>query len=162
MAKYEEPFKDTQEIFEGVIANADLERYVNIKLLSDNKSKTITKVVKANPLLKFETKNDLYIFVNEQVFEQLEGWQKLIVAEEALAGVYFDAENQKIRFTQSAPENLAVTYNYIGKSTRVEFDLLIELLWYKFQDGEIELDQLKKIFDEMRNFCDNIKYNLIL
>ena len=76
--------------------------------------------------------------------------------------VYLDAENQKIRFTQSAPENLAVTYEYVGKSTRVEFDLLIELLWYKYEDGEIPLDQLKKIFDELRSFCDDIKYNLIL
>jgi hypothetical protein len=33
--------------------------------------------------------------------------------------IYFDAENQKIRFTQSAPENLAVTYEYVGKSQRV-------------------------------------------
>lgn len=76
--------------------------------------------------------------------------------------VYFDAENQKIRFTQSSPENLSVTYEYVGKSTRVEFDLLIELLWYKYEDGEIPLDQLKKIFDELRSFCDDIKYNLIL
>jgi len=76
--------------------------------------------------------------------------------------IYFDAENQKIRFTQSGPENLAVTYDYVGKSTRVEFDLLIELLWYKYEDGEIPLDQLKKIFDELRSFCDDIKYNLIL
>ena len=76
--------------------------------------------------------------------------------------VYFDAENQKIRFTQSHPDNIAVSYNYIGKSTRVEFDLLIELLWYKYEDGEIELQELKKIFDELRSFCDNIKYNLIL
>lgn len=76
--------------------------------------------------------------------------------------VYFDAENQKIRFTQSHPDDIAVTYNYIGKSTRVEFDLLIELLWYKYEDGEIELQELKKIFDELRSFCDNIKYNLIL
>jgi hypothetical protein len=96
MAKYEEPFQDTQEIFGGVIANADLERFLNIKLLSDNKSKTITKVVKANPLLKFETKNDLYIFVNELVFEQLEDWQKVIVAEEAIAGVYYDNEKDKL------------------------------------------------------------------
>ncbi len=107
MAKYEDPFKDTQEIFEGVIANADLERYVNIKLLSDNKSKTITKVVKANPLLKFETKNDLYIFVNEQVFEQLEGWQKLIVAEEALAGVYFDGEKDKLEIKKGDVETFS-------------------------------------------------------
>jgi len=76
--------------------------------------------------------------------------------------IYFDAENQKIRFTQSSPENLSVTYEYVGKSTRVEFDLLIELLWYKYEDGEIPLDQLKKIFDELRSFCDDIKYNLIL
>ena len=76
--------------------------------------------------------------------------------------IYFDAENQKIRFTQSSPENLSVTYEYVGKSTRVEFDLLIELLWYKYEDGEIPLDQLKKIFDELRSFCDDIKYNFIL
>ena len=76
--------------------------------------------------------------------------------------VYFDPENQKIRFTQSHPDDIAVTYNYIGKSTRVEFDLLIELLWYKYEDGEIELQELKKIFDELRSFCENIKYNLIL
>ena len=37
MAKYEEPFKDTQEIFEEVIRNSDLDRYVSIKLLVDNK-----------------------------------------------------------------------------------------------------------------------------
>ncbi len=76
--------------------------------------------------------------------------------------VYFDAENQKIRYTQTSSENLAVSYEYVGKSTRVEFDLLIELLWYKFQDGEISLEQLKKVFNELRSFCDSIKYNLIL
>ena len=107
MAKYEEPFDDTQEIFDGVIANAELDRYVNIKLLSDNKSKTITKVVKANPLLKFETKNDLYIFVNEQIFEQLEDWQKVIVAEEALAGVYFDTEKDKLEIKKGDVETFS-------------------------------------------------------
>ena len=76
--------------------------------------------------------------------------------------IYFDAKNQKIRYTNTTVNGLSVNYNYIGKSTRVEFDLLIELLWYKFEDNEISLDELKKIFDELRSFCDNIKYNLIL
>ena len=114
MAKYEEPFDDTQEIFDGVIANAELDRYVNIKLLSDNKSKTITKVVKANPLLKFETKNDLYIFVNEQIFEQLEDWQKVIVAEEALAGVYFDTEKDKLEIKKGDVETFSVLLSKYG------------------------------------------------
>jgi len=107
MAKYEEPFADTQEIFDGVIANAELDRYINIKLLSDNKSKTISKVVKANPLLKFETKNDLYIFVNEQIFEQLEDWQKVIVAEEAVAGVYYDTEKDKLEIKKGDIETFS-------------------------------------------------------
>lgn len=76
--------------------------------------------------------------------------------------VYFDSENQKIRFTKSMPENISSSYVYIGKSTRVEFDLLIELLWYKYEDNEIPLNDLKNIFDELRFFCDNLKYNLIL
>lgn len=76
--------------------------------------------------------------------------------------VYFDAENQKIRFTKSMPENMCTSYAYVGKCTRVEFDLLIELLWYKYEDNEIPLDALKNIFEELRFFCDNLKYNLIL
>ena len=47
--------------------------------------------------------------------------------------IYFDSDNQKVRWTQSSSGELGATYNYIGKSTRVEFDLLVELLWYKFE-----------------------------
>ena len=76
--------------------------------------------------------------------------------------IYFDADNQKVRWTQSSSGELGATYNYIGKSTRVEFDLLVELLSYKFEDDEIPLEDFKKIFDELRSFCDSVKYNLIL
>ena len=97
MAKYEEPFKDTQEIFEEVIRNSDLDRYVSIKLIVDNKQKKkVAKPHKASNLLKFETNNDVYIFINELIFEQLETWQKIVVAEEAVAGIVFDPEKDKL------------------------------------------------------------------
>lgn len=96
MAKYEEPFKDTLEIFQNVISVADLERLITVKILSDNKSKKIYNVYKSSPLVKYETKNDVYIFVNEVIFEQLEEWQKIMVAEEAIAGIYYDAEKDKL------------------------------------------------------------------
>lgn len=73
--------------------------------------------------------------------------------------VYFDDTNQKIRWTQSIPENLPVTYDYVGKTTRVEFDLLIELLWQRYEDSIIDLKDLKKIFNDLRVFCDSIKNN---
>lgn len=76
--------------------------------------------------------------------------------------IYFDAENQKVRYTTTSTSDIKTTYNYIGKSTRVEFDLLIELLWFKYEDGEISLEDFKKIYQDLRNFCDSIKYQLSL
>lgn len=73
--------------------------------------------------------------------------------------VYFDDKNQKIRWTISNPDQFANTYNFIGKCTRVEFDLLIELLWFRFEDADIDLVDLKNIFKDFRNFCDFIKEN---
>lgn len=76
--------------------------------------------------------------------------------------IYFNPELQKVRYTQSKTIEESVNYNYIGESTRVEFDLLIELLWHKYEDSEISLEDFKKIFEELRKFCDSIKYQLNL
>jgi len=76
--------------------------------------------------------------------------------------IYFNPELQKVRYTQSKTIDESVNYNYIGESTRVEFDLLIELLWHKYEDSEISLEDFKKIFEELRKFCDSVKYQLNL
>jgi hypothetical protein len=76
--------------------------------------------------------------------------------------IYFNPKLQKVRYTQSKTIDESVNYNYIGESTRVEFDLLIELLWYKYEDTEISLEDFKKIFEELRKFCDSVKYQLNL
>ena len=76
--------------------------------------------------------------------------------------IYFNPELQKVRYTQSKTIEESVNYNYIGESTRVEFDLLIELLWHKYEDSEISLEDFKKIFEELRKFCDSVKYQLNL
>jgi hypothetical protein len=76
--------------------------------------------------------------------------------------IYFNPDLQKVRYTQSKTIDESVNYNYIGESTRVEFDLLIELLWHKYEDSEISLEDFKKIFEELRKFCDSIKYQLNL
>ena len=76
--------------------------------------------------------------------------------------IYFNPDLQKVRYTQSKTIEESVNYNYIGESTRVEFDLLIELLWHKYEDSEISLQDFKKIFEELRKFCDSVKYQLNL
>ena len=76
--------------------------------------------------------------------------------------IYFNPIQQKVRYVSDTTSRSDLSYHYIGKSTRVEFDLLVELLWYKFEDLDIPLNEFKKIFEELKNFCDSIKYQLSL
>lgn len=73
------------------------------------------------------------------------------------SSVYFDETNQKLRWTTTAPENLKFKYEYIGKMTRVEFDLLVEVLFDIYQDQPIKLTEFANIFGDIRKFCDQIK-----
>jgi len=98
MAKFEIIEEDIKKIFTDVIANAELERYINIEILSDIKLKQVYKVVKANELTKHVSvnKSDVFIIVNDVIFDQLEEWQQLIIAEEAVTAIVFDPEKEKL------------------------------------------------------------------
>jgi len=106
MAKYEEVFEDTQDLFTGLIATAGL-NHVNIAILADNKAKEIFKLNKANALLKFRSGDDVIIVLNEKIFEQLTPEQQVIVAEESLAGISYDSENDKLEIKK--PDFMAYT-----------------------------------------------------
>ena len=73
------------------------------------------------------------------------------------SSVYFDQTNQKLRWTSTAPENLKFKYEFVGKMTRVEFDLLVEILFELYQDRPIKLSEFGGIFSDVRHFCDKIK-----
>ena len=96
MAKYEEPFDDVQAIFDKIIENADLERFVTIKVLCDDKQKTIGKVMKANELVKHFGGVDIVVSINQKIFEQLEPELQKLQAEELLAGISWDMEKDKL------------------------------------------------------------------
>lgn len=96
MAKYEEPFEETQDLYNQLIEQAGLSNFVNITILTDNKAKKIFNPVKANELLKYRTGDDIIIILNEKIFDQLTQEQRIIVAEESLAGISFDSEKDRI------------------------------------------------------------------
>lgn len=100
MARYEEPFEDTQSLFNEVIEATGLNNYINITVLANNKAKEIFKVNKSNELLKYRTGDDVIIVLNENIFEKLTDEQKRIVVEEAIAYISFDTEKDKVVITQ--------------------------------------------------------------
>jgi hypothetical protein len=114
MAKYEEVFEDTQDLYTRLINEASL-NHVNITILADNKAKEIYKLNKANALLKFRSGDDIIIVLNEKIFEKLTQEQQVIISEESLAGISYDGENDKIELKK--PDFTAYTgilrkYNY--------------------------------------------------
>jgi len=96
MAKFEEPFDDTKEVFRTVIDGTELERVINIKILSNNKLKEIGKVSKSTDLVKFLSSEDIIIQVNEEVFEKLDELQQIIVAEALVAHIEYNFEKDKL------------------------------------------------------------------
>lgn len=96
MAEFYEPHEDTMSIFNGVIANKELDRVVTIAIRSNNRQKEIYTIQKSSELMKAETNKEVYIVVNELIFEQLEEIHQVLVAEEAITAIVFDHEKDKL------------------------------------------------------------------
>lgn len=96
MAKFNEPFESTQTLYNQAIQNADLARFVNITILTNDRAKEIFKVVKANDILNHIASTDIVIIINESILEKLTPEQQVIVVEESLASIHFDSEANKI------------------------------------------------------------------
>ena len=93
---YTEPYDDIKELFDGIIKETTLQSYINIKVVGNTKLKDIGKVKKANPLMKYMTKQDVVIEINEEVFTQLEDEQKEMKAKELVAPIKVNERTGKI------------------------------------------------------------------
>jgi|ERR1035437_383581 hypothetical protein len=100
MAKYEQPFEDTQEMYNRAIDATSLNQYMNITILVNNKAKDIFKVAKCSETENFKTKDDINIFINEKLLEGLTPEQRIIVVEESIAAIHFDTESDTITLTK--------------------------------------------------------------
>lgn len=74
--KFEEPFEDTEALYTQAMHTAGLVNHVNIKVLTNNKSKEVFKVNKANDFLQYITTVDIVIVINEAVLNKLTPEQK--------------------------------------------------------------------------------------
>lgn len=109
MARYEEPFEDTTDLYTKYIEKAGLSNFLNITVLTNNKAKDIYKVNKATELLKYRTGDDIIIVINENVLDKLEDADKEMVIEESISSIHYNTEKDRIEITK--PD--VVTYSGI-------------------------------------------------
>jgi len=107
MSKLNHPHEDIKELFESVLETSLLTNYINVTIIGNDKLKKVTDVKKCTEAEKFKTGDDLNIYVNELIFEQLTAEQQLMVARETIAGYHYDTEKDKLVYT--APD--VVTYS---------------------------------------------------
>lgn len=116
MAKFEAPFEDVEQLFNEKIQTRNLDQFINIAIVVNNKAKEIFKVVKANDLFKHRTGDDVIIILNQNIFDKLEDLHKHIVVEDALACIHYDTEKDKLIMTK--PDVIA----YSGVLSKFTFD----------------------------------------
>ena len=145
MAKYEDPFEDTQDMYTQAIDACGLSANVNITILVDNKAKEIFKVNKANDLLKFRTGDDIIIVLNEKIFEGLEPEQQAIVVEESLASIHFDGEKEKLVISKP---DVATFSGVLSKHTFVVWDALRESIKTLYAAEKQAEDEAKAITEK--------------
>lgn len=102
--KYIDPYDDTLALFTEGLRGVGLINNVNLLLLVDNKLNNNGKpykVKKADDVLKHRTKDDVIIFLNENVFERLPADIKALVVVEALAYISCDLDTGKVEITKA-------------------------------------------------------------
>ncbi len=97
MAKFEEVYEDTMKLFNLHIGNSNIPTIVKIKVLSNEGIKELPgKVGKAADIVKFMTKYDVIIQINEPIFDQLGDEQKDYIVKDLLAQIYYDMDKDKL------------------------------------------------------------------
>jgi len=100
MARYEEPFEDTTDLYNKYIERAGITQFINITVLTNNKAKDIYKVNKANELLRYRTGDDIIIVINENVLDKLDEADKEMIIEESISSIHYNLEKDKIEITR--------------------------------------------------------------
>jgi hypothetical protein len=138
MAKFNEVYEDTQELFTNFINQIDSLSEVSVKILGNDRQKEICKVFKANDLLKHMTNEDAVVIINEKIFEQLEDEQKLMVVEEYVARLYFDSEKGKLSLINPDVNTFSLLLRKYGYDKYERLNESIKALYT--QEAEVEAE----------------------
>ena len=140
MAKFEQPFEDTKAIFDSLILNANLDRYVTIEVLVNNKQREIYKPIKTNDLTKYKTGVDVFLVINEKVFDQLSEVQKVIIGDEAISGIHYDNEKDKLVISKTDFTTYSGILKKYGAEQCIELKELINLIYAQQKNSEVETE----------------------
>lgn len=140
MSKFHELFEDQKELFTTAINKIDSFREINIAIIGCNSLKELYKVSKANELTNYLSDDgvDVIIQVNEEIFETLEEQQQSYIIDEALAMIYVDPENGKVKIIQHDFSGFSLVMLKYGIEESVKTDQLIKAAFAQKKEQDAE------------------------
>ena len=117
-----------------------MDRNVTIEVLVNNRQKEIYKPIKTNDLTKYKTGVDVFIVINESVFDQLSDAHKIIISDEALAGIHYDFEKDKLTIGKADFTTFTGLLNKYGAEQCVQLKELIRLIYSQEKETAAETE----------------------
>jgi hypothetical protein len=71
--------------------------------------------------------------------------------------IYFEEVEQRVRWTQTSSDDFVYDYKFVGHATEAEFNMLMELLWFMYEEDPMTYNEFFDTFKELRTFIDSIK-----
>lgn len=96
MAKWANPTDETHDVITEVLIGAGLDNYIDTKIIVNDDQSELFKIKKETPENVYAYGYHLKIIVNESIFEGLPNAYQILSTQEALAGTYWDTENDKL------------------------------------------------------------------
>lgn len=141
MAKFEEVFEDTLELFQKHIDGSSIPKFLKIKILSNNSIKKDYGVVKkSQDKWKFISDYDITIEINEPIFDQLEDTQKEYIVKDLLAQIVYDMDKDKVSIVKPDINTFSGVLRQYSIDTYLSIEESIKTL---LEQKQIEEDALK-------------------
>jgi hypothetical protein len=141
MAKFEEVFEDTLELFQKHIDESSIPKFLKIKILSNNNLKKDFGVVsKSQDIVKYMTDYDIIIQVNEPIFDQLENTQKEYIVSDLLAQIVYDMDKDKVSIVKPDVNTFSGVLRKYGIDTYLSIKESISVL---LEQKQIEEDAVR-------------------
>lgn len=95
---YDKIEDSNEKLFNKVLDGTSIPKTLTIQLIAANEMKDIGKVVRASDLVRYVSDGvDVFVILNETIFDRLEDDQQKLILEELLAQIYVDPESGKLK-----------------------------------------------------------------
>jgi len=141
--KYFEAEEDLQNLFDEVLNETSIPKWVTFRVLTSDKLKNVCEVKKQSDLAVVLSDVNIAVLINHVVFEQLDIVNQKMVLEEALTSIVVDPDNDKLSIEKADFQTYSGFLAKYGNTPILLLKEVVKSLFDKEAEKERQLKQEK-------------------